>query len=225
MDREVDDLVIRVLEAVRSAPGDSVPVLRKVRRKVSEEIDDLSGPRTLVLAEELLSPDLHMPRWFVYELVHHHRPAFERLDAEALARLGDGMSSWGEVDPFACFLSGVAWRQGQIADSELRRWAASPDRWWRRAALVSTVPLNSRARGGSGDAPRTLAICDALATDRDDMVVKACSWALRELAKRDPEAVDAYLGRRGRTLAPRVVREVRSKLETGLKNPRRSKDA
>jgi 3-methyladenine DNA glycosylase AlkD len=60
-----------------------------------------------------------------------------------------------------------------------------------------------------------------LIDDRDDMVVKALSWALRELAKRDAAAVEGFLSSNGSTLAPRVIREVRSKLRTGLKNPRK----
>jgi 3-methyladenine DNA glycosylase AlkD len=82
------------------------------------------------------------------------------------------------------------------------------------------VPLNTKARGGSGDTPRTLEVCRALTTDRDDMVVKAMSWALRELSKRDPESVKSFLDEHQSDLAARVVREVRNKLSTGLKNPR-----
>lgn len=64
------------------------------------------------------------------------------------------------------------------------------DRWvWRRAVSVSTVPLNMKSRGGIGDPQRTLAVCDLLIADRDDMVVKALSWALRELAEREPVRV------------------------------------
>ena len=62
---------------------------------------------------------------------------------------------------------------------EIERWTESPDRWWRRAALVATVPLNVAAQGGTGDATRTLRVCELLVDDRDDMVVKAMSWALR----------------------------------------------
>ena len=71
------------------------------------------------------------------------------------------------------------------------------------------------------DAARTLAISRRLATDREDMVVKALSWALRELAKREPAAVRAYLAADAGRLPALVRREVRSKLETGVKNPRR----
>jgi len=60
-----------------------------------------------------------------------------------------------------------------------------------------------------------------LVHDADDMVVKALSWALRELAKRDPQAVSAFLTKHEAALAARVVREVRNKLTTGRKNPRR----
>ncbi len=79
-------------------------------------------------------------------------------------------------------------------------------REWRRAALVSTIGHDTR---------RTLRVCAQLRDDREPMVWKALSWALRELAKRDPRAVWAFLGEY--ELARPVVREVRNKLETGTK--------
>ena len=77
------------------------------------------------------------------------------------------------------------------------------------------MPLNLRAAGGTGDTERTLAVCAQLEADRDDMVVKALSWALRELIVWDPEAVRSFLA--SHDLAPRVRREVTPKLETGRK--------
>jgi 3-methyladenine DNA glycosylase AlkD len=59
-----------------------------------------------------------------------------------------------------------------------------------------------------------------LAGDPDDTVVKALSWALRELVPHDPDAVRAFLKEYEAELAPRVKREKTNKLETGLKNPR-----
>jgi 3-methyladenine DNA glycosylase AlkD len=63
-------------------------------------------------------------------------------------------------------------------------------------------------------------VCRQLKADRDDMVVKGMSWALRELAKRDPTAVTDFIRGEGSELAPRIRREVTSKLTTGLKSPR-----
>ena len=85
--------------------------------------------------------------------------------------------------------------------------------------------MNVRSQGGKGDAPRTLQVCRLLAADPDDMVVKALSWALRELVGHDPRAVRAFLDEYEMVLAGRVKREVQHKLETGLKNPRGAPDA
>ena len=52
---------------------------------------------------------------------------------------------------------------------------------------------------------------------------KALSWALRELVVHDPDAVREFLEEHEDALAARVKREVRNKLTTGLKNPRRGK--
>ncbi len=70
------------------------------------------------------------------------------------------------------------------------------------------------------DAKRTVAICRLLVEDRDDMVVKAMSWALREPGKREPAAAEEFLRKYGPRLAPRVRREVARKLITGTKSGR-----
>jgi 3-methyladenine DNA glycosylase AlkD len=137
-----------------------------------------------------------------------------------LEPLGNQMDSWGAVDQFG-LLAGPAWRQGQISDACVVRWTRSRNRWWRRAALVCTVFLNRRSQGGDGDPIRTLMVCEPLAGDRDDMVAKAMSWALRELTAHDPRAVERFLHRHDDRLPALVKREVRNKLTTGVKNPRR----
>jgi len=62
-----------------------------------------------------------------------------------------------------------------------------------------------------------LRICEALLDDRDDMVVKALSWSLRELGKRDANAVRLFLLKNHDRVASRVTREVTNKLATGKK--------
>ena len=124
------------------------------------------------------------------------------------------MDNWASVDAYCTLVAGPAWLAGQLGDEVI-------DRWWRRATLVSTTALNKKRAGSTGDAPRTLALCERLAADRDDMVVKAVSWALRALSVRDPDTVRAFLDAHEDVLAARVRREVRHKLETGLKSPRR----
>jgi len=173
----------------------------------------------LSLAHDLIRA--RIPRFVAYEVVCHHRATMDSLNATEVQALGDGMSDWGEIDSFGCFIAGPAWRDGRVPDRVIRNWTRSPDWCWRRAALVSTVALNCKARGGEGDAVRTLDICLRLKDDRHDMIEKALSWALRELAKRDDASVRRFLAEHGEELPARVRREVGNKLTTGLKNPRR----
>jgi 3-methyladenine DNA glycosylase AlkD len=173
----------------------------------------------LAVARGLLRHGGFACRLIAYELIAHHPPAAQKLDDAAVERLGHGMATWGEVDCFAWYIAGPAWRARQLADATVLRWSGSTDRWWRRAAVVATVPLNARSRGGGGDTPRTVAVCAQVVDDRDDMVVKALSWALRELAKRDAAAVEAFLRDHDDRLAARVRREVSAKLTTGRKRP------
>jgi 3-methyladenine DNA glycosylase AlkD len=200
-------------------PERTTAAVRAVRRELSRQLADAAAAHVIELAHRLLARKGFEYRFVACELVSHHREALRSLGVEELERLGHGLDSWCAVDCFACYLAGPAWREGQVSDRVIHRWARSKDLWWRRAALVSTVPLNNKTRGGSGDPVRTLAVCALLVADREDLVVKALSWALRELAKRNPEAVRRVLSEWKDGLAPRVLREVRNKLEVGLKNP------
>jgi 3-methyladenine DNA glycosylase AlkD len=208
----------RLNAEIEALPVKNTPNVRAIRRRVSRELKQAPVACVLDLAREL--KETHGHGWVAYELIRKHGAAFRSLGEAELEALGQGMDSWSSVDSFARTLSGPAWLHGQVSDALIHRWARSEDRWWRRAALVSTVALNVRSRGGTGDVPRTLAVCRLLVEDHDDMVVKALSWALRELVAHDPEAVRAFLGGHDEVLAARVKREVTNKLTTGLKSPR-----
>jgi 3-methyladenine DNA glycosylase AlkD len=202
--------------ALAAMPAQTVPAMRVLRRDWSRRLESAPPHAVLELAERLTSAG-DWERIVAYELVAYHPGAMRALTPRRLRVLGRGMDSWGHVDTFACYLAGPAWRDGQVPDAVVQAWCRSDDRWWRRAALVCTVALNIPARGGRGDAARTLSIVALLLEDRDEMVVKAVSWALRELAKRDPKAVKAFLAKHEESLAPKVKREVATRLKTGKK--------
>lgn len=192
---------------------------RAICHKYMVDVRQAPAEYVLAFARQLLFTYGH--RWQAYELIAGHKAAFQILNGKILEELGQGINSWWTTDSFARTLSGPAWRDGLVTDDLIVRWAHSPDLWWRRAALVSTVAFNIRSQGGKGDVPRTLSICRMLVADREDMVVKALSWALRALVYFDPLAVEGFLQEHESVLAGRVRREVGSKLRTGLKNTRK----
>jgi 3-methyladenine DNA glycosylase AlkD len=215
-------LEAEIVDRMRELQSGTVDEIRSVRREFSKRLAKSSPEMVTELALRLLRKQRVVPRFVAYELILHHKAALASLDSRLLEQLGEGISSWADVDTFSCYLAGPAWRERQVPDSLIKRWARDKDRWWRRAAVVTTVPLNNNARGGaSGDTGRTLMICSLVVSDRDDMVVKALSWALRELSKKDANAVQRFLREHDGELASRVKREVTNKLSTGLKNPRR----
>jgi 3-methyladenine DNA glycosylase AlkD len=220
---EIEVFVDEIDSRIRALPNLKVETVRNMRKEFSKRLANTSPRIVISIAIHVLQLDRpgFEYRLVAYELIAYHKAALHSLGEKDLELLGQGMSGWGDVDTFACYLAGPAWREYQVPDELIHRWARSEDRWWRRAALVCTVALNNKARGGSGDTTRTLDVCRLLVNDRDDMVVKAMSWSLRELSRRDPDVVQAFLQEYKGVLAPRVVREVHTKLTTGLKNPRR----
>jgi len=215
------ELVAEVEKEMLSARSSTVPVLRAIRKSISRKINLLDRQIVIEAALALISRN-RVHRFIAYELVQNHPGAMEGISWAEIEQLGEGMASWSEVDSFGCFVSGPAWAAERIRDSNVKAWGKSSDRWHRRAALVTTLALNGRpvARDST---KRTLQICQMLISDRDDMVVKAMSWALRRLGTVNPEAARNFIAEHKGQLASRIVREVSRKLDTGRKDGRRTK--
>ncbi len=202
--------------------GVSVPDMRTIVRRVSAELRREDARDVLAVAQALVEDGTSEGRQVGYEVVARRLDAMRLLTPARVRRLGRGNDNWASVDGFATHLAGPAWRMGRLPDAEIRRWAASADRWWRRTALAATVALNVAARGGSGDTRRTLMVASRVVADPEPLVAKALSWALRSLADRDAAAVRAFLSRHGGRMPALVRREVATKLRTGRKaTPRR----
>jgi hypothetical protein len=224
---EIEAIAGEAVEAVLARRRDihpdaaGVPAAREIRKALSARLKRESGPDVVQVGLAIASaPPMKQARsrWVGWELIKGHRAAAESLGLAMAEALGAGNSSWDEVDAYGIYILGPAWLRGQVGDADILRWAADADLWKRRAALVATVVLNSKTHGGKGDAQRTLMVAGRLAGDREDMVVKAMSWALRMLVDWDRAAVESFLAQNEARLAARVKREVRTKLTTGRKN-------
>ena len=202
-------------------PDADTPSVRAVRRRYSTALQSESPAVVLRFARELAAARDWPSRVVGWETLASHEGAMRLLDDDVAEEMAEGLADWASIDLYGVTVLGQAWREGTVSDATILTWSRSADRWRRRLALVATVPLNARARGGSGDVTRTLRVCRALLDDRDDMVVKGMSWALRELSKQHRSAVTEFMSREKDRLAPRVRREVMNKLQTGLKSGRR----
>ena len=217
---QVRRLADEIGSRLAALPGRTTPVVRAVRREYSRLLAKAQPEFVIRVALDLASRSDFTCRWVAYEIVQVHKSAPAKITAGQLLKLGKGIDSWAAVDCFGCSLSGPAWRDGRLSSVMIHSWTQSADHWWRRAALVSTIALSRR--GGARDVREAIEICTLAVFDRHDMVVKALSWALREVAKKHPGEAEKFLARHEDRLAPRVIREVQNKIATGLKNPRRA---
>jgi 3-methyladenine DNA glycosylase AlkD len=210
------DAPAEIAREIAALPRRDTPLVRAVRKRWSQDLKASSAEEVLAIAKAVEADAEQIGKWVAYELIRFHPAAFAAVSEHEIADYASRLASWYAVDAFGTILAGPLWARGGVSDGLIDTWAKSQDRWLRRSALVATVGLNARA----GDAVRTLAICRRLAADRDDMVEKAMSWALRFLSQRDRPAVEGFMAEMEGKLAARVVREVGNKLRTGLKTPR-----
>ncbi len=125
----------------------------------------------------------------------------------------DTLTNWANTDSLSTSLISETVRKDPRLTGRLIEWTESENRWRRRAAAVSLVPI---ARKGEmlDDA---LKIADKLMLDRDDMVQKGVGWLLKEASKRHPMEVRNYLLRWRTLTSALVLRYASEKLPSDMK--------
>ncbi len=92
----------------------------------------------------------------------------------------------------------------------LEQWTASDHMWTRRAAFVFALPFcKSRHPNEVEQAARVRVFrwAERLAEDHEWFIQKAIAWWIRDLSKRDPEAVQGWLDVNGARLKPFARKE------------------
>lgn len=176
---------------------------------------------TLNLVHQLMQSGIFEAHILGLEMVSKNKKLLTSMTREEILNLNYCMENWVATDTFSITILGKMWLKDVIKDEDILRLTTHSDFWQRRISLASTVALNTKTHGGFGDTKRTLMICETLTDDKNDMIVKALSWALRQLSNFDPVAVEDFLSIHHGKISARVVREVNTKLKTGRKNPLR----
>jgi 3-methyladenine DNA glycosylase AlkD len=131
-------------------------------------------------------------------------PLIERLLRESL--------TWALVDGLAADVVGGI-LAGSPAEVEpiLDRWATDPDFWIRRSSLLAELrPL--RAGADLAPFPRR---ADGMLEEREFFIRKAIGWVLREVGKRRPDEVVAWLAPRTHRASGVTMREAVRYLPAG----------
>lgn len=128
-----------------------------------------------------------------------------QLPAAALAGLEPLLvthSWWDSVDALAKHAVGAIVRNHPGVVPTIERWAADPNLWLRRTAILHQ--LGARA---ATDRERLFRHCLANGADPEFFIRKGIGWALREYAYANPDAVRDFLDAHRGALSPLSVRE------------------
>jgi len=214
----------RIVMAGKSYPTKSrvigviVPKIKTLLKEVKQETKSFTPSEKIELAKNLVNTGIFECQQLAYEYLGNDKKALNAITEKDVDELGQNLDNWVAVDYYAGLIVGYAWREGILSTRKIKSYLESDDHWIRRIAVVSTVSLNQKARGGKGDSDRTLEICRLVIDDHQEMITKALSWALRELAKIEAEPVADFVQKYKDRLHRRVLREVKHKLDFGTKN-------
>lgn len=154
------------------------------------------------------------------ELISLSRREIPQLSWGFFERWRKRLSTWHDTDGLGIYIFGPWLAANNARVTRLEQLIRSDEICSRRLALVGTVILNRRR--ATAIPQLTLNLVSAVGSERDPLMTKAVSWALRELSKTNREVVARYLERNRERLPAIAVREVGNKLRTGLKNPNRN---
>lgn len=189
------------------------PDLRKLARELC---DDLPADwRTCALA--LWERHIFDVRNLAVEIAVRHRKDFQKSDWNRFKPWLDESVGWAMIDRLTTDLYADLLDCFPDYADKCLVWAKSGNLWLRRASLA--VFCRPARKGQFVE--HAFVNLERLAADSDPMIYKAVSWLLRNLTKTHRSLVEAFLRDHESVLAKLVLREVRTKLETGKKNPKR----
>ncbi len=173
--------------------GVRVPVIRKV----AKEFRALPLPQV----ESLLHSHLHEERLAALVILDLQAA---KADAKTRKRIyelylasTEFINNWDLVDLSAPRLVG-GYLEGR-SRRPLYRLAKSKTLWQRRISILATLHFIRQ-----DDFADTLEIAEILLADKEDLIHKAVGWMLREVGKRDLEALKQFLDRH-RQVMPRTM--------------------
>jgi 3-methyladenine DNA glycosylase AlkD len=184
--------------------GTAVPAARVIVQSWRRGHPDLSRDLLTGVARALWARPVFDCRMAAVLLLADQRALLTAADAPLLEQLLRDSGTWALVDSLAADVMGsLVERYPELAVT-LDRWAADPDFWLRRSAMLALlVPL----RRGAGDFERFARYADQLLDEREFFIRKAIGWVLRETGKRRPDLVAAWLAPRTGRASGVTVRE------------------
>jgi 3-methyladenine DNA glycosylase AlkD len=190
-----------------------MPDLRRLARDLHQNLPE----DWRLCAQALWDTKIFELRNLAIELAVCRKKSFIKSDWRFFRRWLDDSVGWAMIDHLTCDPFADLLDIYPSLSAKTRVWSKSRNVWLRRASLA--VFCRPALKGHFVDI--SFENLTRLAADHDPMVLKAVSWLLRNFIKTNRCQVGSFLHDHEAVLAKQVLREVRTKLLTGKKNPKR----
>jgi 3-methyladenine DNA glycosylase AlkD len=172
--------------------GVTVPVMRRAVVAAVRGYPGLAVADMVAWAVALWREPVHERRMACLELLTLAAPRLSAADLAIVERLLRESGTWALVDGLAGDVAGEIGFHDPAAWPVIDGWAADPDFWIRRSALLA---LLRGIRAGQPDLMRFTRYAEAMLGEREFFIRKAIGWVLREISRRDPSWVAAFTER------------------------------
>lgn len=166
--------------------------------------DDWTAKDAIALCDILFSdPELEAKATAAL-ILSRFKDTFPReLFAKARGWLASNrLANWASVDVFCTDSLGAFLESRPAFVEKIKAWAHHPNRWVKRASLVSFIKLARKAEF----LPAVYAVSASVFAVDDDLIHKANGWLLREAGKADADRLERFLIARGPSMPRTTVR-------------------
>lgn len=200
----------KYLKSTLTHLGVPVPEVRRTAKQWCAEHDELSHDQLLELVRLAWQTDVFELRSVTIAILARRTDLLRASDMAALEALLRIARTWAHIDWLSTAVIGELVARYRTARRRLDRWARDDDFWVRRAAMLALLP---GLRTGEGDWEGFVGFAVPMLEDKEFFIRKAIGWVLREVSKKRPALVRAFVDAHGERMSGLTRREATKYLD------------
>lgn len=201
-------------EEVRSY-GVKTDIVRKISKRYFDQMKDRPKAEIFGLCEALWQSGYIEESFVACHWSYLVRKEYEPEDFRVFEHwVGNYVSNWASCDTLCNHTIGTLLERYPQHLSELKQWAKSDNRWFRRAAAVSLI---IPARKGMF-LKEMLELATILLTDKDDLVQKGYGWMLKAASEAHQQEIFDFVMSKNATMPRTALRYAIEKMPKELKS-------
>ncbi|MFA5309164.1 MAG: DNA alkylation repair protein [Dehalococcoidales bacterium] len=166
------------------------------------------------LCEEMLKADFCEEAFIACEWAYRFRQQYEPDDFYTFESwVRNHINNWAKCDTLCNHTIGAIVELYPQYINDLKQWAKSPNRWFRRAAAVTLIIPAKRGMFLND----ILEIADILLTDTDDLVQKGYGWLLKDASIQHRDAIFDYVMEHKKVMPRTALRYAIERMPADLK--------